>query len=259
MSYGPLFWLVKLSLFVLFIQIFRPFRWVRYCCWIGAVVTGLFYFAKLIVYASLCLPSVHGDHTALGYVKAWASPQCKNLTELMLATGAVNVVSDLYLMILPLPAVWQLNLPRKRKIGISFMFLTGAVNVEITAGIAVSCMPATAAVFNHFKPTIRSLLSSTASSLGLKRSSVRCTLTSLTPRRFHTGTNGAKAGCPKLPSVCQSARPFVVDGLASEEGRGDWRELAKIGEGKAMGQDRGLVVIEVEKVGERDADGGDSV
>ena len=41
--------------------------------------------------------------------------------------GAASVVSDLYLVILPLPAVWSLQLPFRKKIGVSAMFLTGSV------------------------------------------------------------------------------------------------------------------------------------
>ncbi|KAL6718612.1 hypothetical protein ACLMJK_002846 [Lecanora helva] len=39
--------------------------------------------------------------------------------------GPFNVLSDLYLLILPLPAVWQLHLPFRARLGLAAVFLTG--------------------------------------------------------------------------------------------------------------------------------------
>ena len=45
----------------------------------------------------------------------------------MVGLGVVSVLSDLYLIILPLPAVWNLQLPLRRKLAVSAMFFTGTV------------------------------------------------------------------------------------------------------------------------------------
>ncbi|PVH97624.1 hypothetical protein DM02DRAFT_532845 [Periconia macrospinosa] len=43
-----------------------------------------------------------------------------------ITSGVVNLVNDLYLLILPLPAIAKLRLDRKKKLGVLFIFLVGA-------------------------------------------------------------------------------------------------------------------------------------
>ncbi|KAL8950209.1 MAG: hypothetical protein Q9222_003738 [Ikaeria aurantiellina] len=180
--YGPFIWFVKLSLFVLYVQIFRPLRWLRFLAWAGAVLTGLMYFATSIAFAVLCAPS--GGHHASIYLLAYSSPKCRRATDpLVTIIGILSLVSDIYLVVLPLPAVWNLQLPFRRKLGVSAMFLTGigaciasalalsqrleilrtrdsnwigvpigiATIVEFTTGIIVCCMPTTRLVFKHWQ------------------------------------------------------------------------------------------------------------
>ena len=90
----------------------------------GIIITGLFYFASMFAFLILCSP--RNGHSQINYLTALASPQCSSQT-LSVTVGAVNVISDLYLVILPLPAVWSLQLPLRRKLGVSAMFLTGFV------------------------------------------------------------------------------------------------------------------------------------
>jgi hypothetical protein len=42
-------------------------------------------------------------------------------------TGIFGVISDLYILILPMPTVFSLHLPMKRKVGIAAIFMTGAM------------------------------------------------------------------------------------------------------------------------------------
>ena len=39
--------------------------------------------------------------------------------------GAFNLVSDFYVLVTPIPAVWALQMPMKKKIGIIAIFMTG--------------------------------------------------------------------------------------------------------------------------------------
>ena len=56
------------------------------------------------------------------------SAQCAIKTQsVYVIYGVLSLVSDLYLVILPLPAVWGLQLPLGRKLAVSAMFLTGSV------------------------------------------------------------------------------------------------------------------------------------
>ncbi|KAM0801902.1 hypothetical protein BDR22DRAFT_145079 [Usnea florida] len=186
--YGPCLWFVKLSLFVLYLEIFGLLRWLRYSVYFGIITTGLFYFATMMVFAITCSPKNGYGQTA--YLMGLRSPACSRTRPLIEITGAFSVVSDLYLVILPLPAVWSMQLPLRKKIGVSAMFLTGSVaciasilglyyrvieintddntwavlptwinsDVEMTAGILVCCMPSTAVVLGHSKERFSYLL-----------------------------------------------------------------------------------------------------
>lgn len=44
--------------------------------------------------------------------------------------AAVGCVFDVYLLVLPLGAVWKLQLPGRRKIGITLIFMTGLLYDE---------------------------------------------------------------------------------------------------------------------------------
>ena len=124
--YGPFIWSIKLSLFVLYVQVFRPLRWLRYLAYAGAITTGLLYLAIMLTVIVLCVPA-NGDHSELEYLTALDSPKCANSQPVVILLGVVSLLSDLYLVILPLPAVWRLQLPFRRKLAYSAMFFTGSV------------------------------------------------------------------------------------------------------------------------------------
>lgn len=98
----------------------------RYLSISGAVVTGLFYFAIMVSYLISCEPM--GGHDTLAWTFGLNSPKCQKIHPLTaVALGIVGLVSDVYLLILPLPAVWNLQLPLRRKLAVSAMFMTGSV------------------------------------------------------------------------------------------------------------------------------------
>lgn len=46
---------------------------------------------------------------------------------LSITSGAVGLATDLFLFVLPLPAISGLDMPRKRKTGILLIFMTGSL------------------------------------------------------------------------------------------------------------------------------------
>ena len=117
---------MKLSLFVLYVQIFGPLQWLRYLAWAGAIFTGLFYFIVMAIELAVCIPG--NGHSSLAYLAALDAPKCVSTRRpIVIGLGVVSVLSDLYLIILPLPAVWSLQLPLRRKLAVSAMFFTGSV------------------------------------------------------------------------------------------------------------------------------------
>ena len=70
--------------------------------------------------------------------KAWLGPlvpgDCPvNLRATSLSGVIVNVITDLAILVLPLRAVWKLNLSMKRKAGVSLLFLIGILLVQTSS------------------------------------------------------------------------------------------------------------------------------
>lgn len=120
--YSPVIWLIKLPLFLMFLQIFGALRWLRILTWLGIAITGLFYLSTMVSFPALCTPTT--GNTKLDWLEGSRNPRCSNATLGLVQAGA-NIVSDFYILILPMPAVWSLQVSTRRKIGISAVVLTG--------------------------------------------------------------------------------------------------------------------------------------
>ncbi|KAL8935111.1 MAG: hypothetical protein Q9211_004878, partial [Gyalolechia sp. 1 TL-2023] len=174
--WGPFVWFIKLSLFLLYLHLFEPLRWIKKVVWMGIVVTGLFYFSITVAKLAMCAP--RGSQT---YIMAFSTARCSRAKVLGVITGAFNIVSDLYLLVIPIPAILGLQVSTARKRGLLAIFMTGfiaviasilgivyrikvnsdmddtwkivpfylAVLVEMTCGIVVICMPAMAQIARH--------------------------------------------------------------------------------------------------------------
>ena len=115
--------MIKLSLFLLYLEIFGRLHWLRLLVYYGILVTGLVYLGIMIAMAAYCAPK--NGYTKFDYLSAIAADKCARNDYLNTWPGLFNILSDFYLLILPLPAVWGLQLPTRKKIGVCAMFLTG--------------------------------------------------------------------------------------------------------------------------------------
>lgn len=79
----------------------------------------------MISFVVLCGPKT--GQSQFSYISALTSAECARTFPLVVMLGVVNVVSDVYLILLPLPAVWSLDLSLRRKVGVSAMFFTGSM------------------------------------------------------------------------------------------------------------------------------------
>ena len=126
----PLIWFIKLSCFHLILVIFKILRWLRILVYLGILVSGLGLLSCTIAYCILCAPR---DGTSPGsFLAAMTSPRCANSKKLSQAIGILNILIDFYLLTLPLPAVWPMQMPIRKKVGVMAIFLTGIVYVLLT-------------------------------------------------------------------------------------------------------------------------------
>ena len=104
----------------MFLRIFCPPRTkknrVFYASW-GVIWFNLLYCIALVLTVLLqCVgKSVKPRH---GCIDRYA---------VLVIASIINVVTDLAMLAIPLSAVWDLQMPRKRKLGLSIVFLVGAL------------------------------------------------------------------------------------------------------------------------------------
>lgn len=120
--YSPTILMAKLSLLFLYLRIFRPNVRLRYFIYFGIVFNILFYTSATVAFFIIYMPREGESLFTLLY-----RPRMRVGITVAIVQGAVNVASDLYILCLPIPGVWQLQAPLSKKIGISAIFLTGVL------------------------------------------------------------------------------------------------------------------------------------
>lgn len=115
--YGPVIFLVKLSLLLLYYRLFGSNKTMRYLIYTGIAFQALFYLAGVGFFSkaeSVCGTSASAQ--AKFYTREWT---------FTIVSGVINVLTDFYVLILPVAMVWSLQLTSRQKIGIISIFLTG--------------------------------------------------------------------------------------------------------------------------------------
>lgn len=120
MVYGPAVFFAKLSLFLLYLRLFRPSQWTKILIYFGIVTTFAYYTATTVTFGVLCIP-----RPGESWMESDFSPSCRKSIVMTYIQGVFNVVSDFYLLLLPVPVVWNLQMPLRKKIGVLTIFMTG--------------------------------------------------------------------------------------------------------------------------------------
>ncbi|KAL4809005.1 ribosomal protein L36e-domain-containing protein [Aspergillus unguis] len=184
--YAPLMFITKLSIFLLYLRVFAPTRRGKTFVCIHLLIwfNLAFYLANFFLKIFQCIPRAKiWDKTTEGH--------CININIPILVTAAINVVSDLLMLTLPIVCVWRLQMSIRRKLGVSAIFAAGIFGcfasimrlhvsvknrhtddqtfdwyseilwstAEITCGILASCLPALPTFFRHFFTKARTIFS----------------------------------------------------------------------------------------------------
>jgi len=109
----------KVTFFIMYLDIFGQWRWMRICALVGAYLTAAFYGALSVYMFAVITPSRH---------ETWASHQYRkglrfNLP-ISLARSCVGLAFDLYILVLPIVGVSKLQMPTRRKIGVIVIFMS---------------------------------------------------------------------------------------------------------------------------------------
>lgn len=115
-----IFLFVKLTFMLLFLQIFRPNRWLRYSCYFGIGIMTLVYLAFWLTQVYLTSPSPKQSWQELV-----RTPRYFKWLNIGIPIGAASLVFDVYILLLPIAGVMQLQMSLRRKLETSAMFASG--------------------------------------------------------------------------------------------------------------------------------------
>lgn len=87
------------------------------------VFIALFFIGFLISIITLCQPFSR-------YWNVLGPGHCGSLSGSQIATSSINVVVDLAIVVLPLPVLWKLQMPRQKKLKVMGIFAVGAMYVR---------------------------------------------------------------------------------------------------------------------------------
>ena len=113
--------ITKLSICLQFIQIFGLNRNKKFWFLQVFILVNLLYFtATVFITTFQCTPRA----------KIWNPTipgTCLNYQAFLLVTGIFNVITDALLLVLPIVSIWNLQMSKKRKLGISAVFVVGSL------------------------------------------------------------------------------------------------------------------------------------
>lgn len=116
----------KVSILLIYLRLFKIDRPLRISIHVGLILMALFHAAIIGVGIGTVIKCVG--------VSASTSTFCNAASgSIQLAQSAFNVVTDFWILILPMPLVRKLQLPRSRKIGLFFVFGAGVLYACVLA------------------------------------------------------------------------------------------------------------------------------
>lgn len=123
--YSPLILIVKLSLFLLYFRVFSQIRRTKRLLYFGIGFNVVFYATSFALILYLCGPG-SGPNLRKSFNSHHCVVDSRNLGTVQ---ASFNIFSDLYLLCIPMPVISKLQLSKKKKIGVSAIFMTGFLSV----------------------------------------------------------------------------------------------------------------------------------
>ena len=120
--YGITVFFIKLSILLQYKRIFTPTQKKNLMYWGVYTVVWLnfaFYLAITIAEIFLCNPREKYWNVLI------TTGHCYDRNAANIAAGSVNSFSDFVILLLPQKVIWKLQMPLKRKLAVSGIFLTG--------------------------------------------------------------------------------------------------------------------------------------
>ena len=92
----------------------------QYALYAMGTFLTLFLFSKWLVVALQCLP-IHS------FWQPEVPHHCFDQVTYYIAQGSLNFVSDVFVVVMPIPILWNLHLPTPRRVALVIVFLLGGL------------------------------------------------------------------------------------------------------------------------------------
>ncbi|KAK4205439.1 hypothetical protein QBC40DRAFT_162446 [Triangularia verruculosa] len=113
----------KLPILIFVMRTFGIHRWLRHTGYFIIVFTAIGFFAAAMWTGAHCSPGLHTVNVEFMF-------KCIDATfYTTVSRNCLSLVVDLVIFVLPLPFVVKLKLSRRKKIGVSLVFLTGSFGI----------------------------------------------------------------------------------------------------------------------------------
>jgi hypothetical protein len=113
---------IKVSFFILYLQLFKQMERLRVCIWIGLVFTACVYTGLGITMFYFHTPRPH--ETWLAHEE---SKYGQITTRLSVPQSVVGLVIDIYILVIPIIGITSTKMSTKRKLGVILVFLSGVM------------------------------------------------------------------------------------------------------------------------------------
>ncbi|KAM0145729.1 hypothetical protein ACHAQE_011115 [Botrytis cinerea] len=121
--YAPTILFLKISILLQYQRIFIPSRQGSLGTYIAihAIIWAnvVFYTLDMLLELFSCTPREYF------WNKLLADGKCLDTGAVIISAAAINVVSDFVILLLPMPTIWKLHTPQRRKAGLTIVFGTG--------------------------------------------------------------------------------------------------------------------------------------
>lgn len=121
-AYCPLLGLAKFSILLLYLKL-GPIRWFHVAVYITMFIVIGANFALIFAFIFACTPVKRGWDITI------TEGSCINRAALYIATAVLNMITDILLLLLPIPIVVRLQMPRIQKLGLILIFAIGSMYV----------------------------------------------------------------------------------------------------------------------------------
>jgi len=119
LAYALMVLFIKLSILSLIARVFAPYKRRTQAIYVLGAFLVICYITTLILKIRVCWPISaywRGEHD-----------KCVSQSALITADAIISIVTDVIILLLPLPLTWSLQLPPKKKMRVGFMLAVGGL------------------------------------------------------------------------------------------------------------------------------------